>query len=110
MPAKNVSLSPRLARFIDQQIESGRHRDASDVVREALLRYEADLEDDDTRTETMRAIVAEGRADIARGAYTLITDESADDFLKQLNDESRRSVPGDCSSGYLFCSLGVCSM
>lgn len=88
MAARNVSLSPRLARFIDRQIKSGRHRDASDVVREALLRYEADLEDDETRSEALRTIAAEGRADIARGAFTLITDETADDFLKQLNDEA----------------------
>lgn len=99
MPARNVSLSPRLSRFIDRQIESGRHPDASDVVREALRRYEADLEDDDARDETLRAIAEKGCADIARGAYTLVTDDNADEFLKQLNDEAAAIVRTGSNGG-----------
>ncbi|UEM25284.1 type II toxin-antitoxin system ParD family antitoxin (plasmid) [Skermanella mucosa] len=38
MSGRNVSLTPRLDRFVDSQVETGLHRNASEVVREALRR------------------------------------------------------------------------
>ncbi|MBB5693870.1 type II toxin-antitoxin system ParD family antitoxin [Muricoccus pecuniae] len=43
MAARNVNLTDRLAAFVDEQVRNGRHQNASEVVREALRRYEAAL-------------------------------------------------------------------
>ena len=49
MAGRNVSLASRLSDFVDHQVGSGRHQNASEVVREALRRYETALCDDAAR-------------------------------------------------------------
>lgn len=44
MSGRNVSLTPRLNRFVDGQVETGRHQNASEVIREALRRYEEEID------------------------------------------------------------------
>jgi antitoxin ParD1/3/4 len=77
MAGRNFSLTPRLSRFIDRQVGSGRHQNASEVVREALRRYEASLVEEKARIAAIRTAIREGREDIARGDYTLV--ETAED-------------------------------
>jgi antitoxin ParD1/3/4 len=77
MAGRNFSLTPRLSRFVDRQVGSGFHQDASEVVREALRRYETALREDEARVAAIQAAIREGREDIARGDYTLV--ETADD-------------------------------
>jgi antitoxin ParD1/3/4 len=77
MPGRNFSLTPRLSAFVDRQVGSGRHQNASEVVREALRRYETVLREDKARIAAIRAVIREGREDIARGDYTLV--ETPDD-------------------------------
>jgi antitoxin ParD1/3/4 len=74
MSARNISLTVRLATFIDEQVETGRHQNASEVVREALRRYEDDIEAEAVERAALRAIVREGRAAIARGEFTIVRD------------------------------------
>ena len=77
MAGRNFSLTPRLSLFVDRQVGSGRHQNASEVVREALRRYEASLAEEKARIAAIRTAIREGREDIARGDYTLV--ETADD-------------------------------
>jgi antitoxin ParD1/3/4 len=72
MAGRNFSLTPRLSNFVDREVGSGRHQNASEVVREALRRYEASLLVDKARIATIRGAIREGREDIARGDFTLI--------------------------------------
>jgi antitoxin ParD1/3/4 len=74
---RNFSLTPRLSLFVDRQVGSGRHQNASEVVREALRRYEVALVEEKTRITAIRAAIREGREDIARGDYTSV--ETAND-------------------------------
>ncbi len=78
MAGRNFSLTPRLSTFIDRQVGSGRHQNASEVVREALRRYQAALAEDTARIAAIRAAIREGREDIARGDYTLVEAEDDD--------------------------------
>lgn len=52
----SISLGDHFAQFIDRQVDGGRYRSASDVVR-AGLRL---LEEQETRRETLRAALIEG--------------------------------------------------
>jgi len=96
---RNISLTEHLNRFIDSQVETGRHQNASEVVREALRRYERELAEDDARVEALRAIAAEGRKAIAAGDYTSL--RSADDIralIADLSDEATQDVAGERES------------
>ena len=65
MPTRNVNLTEHLACFIDQQVHSGSYQNASEVVREALRRFEADLGAERGHTEAVRAI----RAAVEQGRF-----------------------------------------
>jgi len=67
-----VNLTDDLAQFVDQQVESGRHQDAGDVMREALRRYSTDIALETERIGAIREVIREGREAIASGAFHLV--------------------------------------
>jgi antitoxin ParD1/3/4 len=75
MAARNVNLTDHLAAFVDAQVASGRHQNASEVVREALRRYQDDVSAEAARIEAIRAMIHEGRAAMAAGDFTTIADD-----------------------------------
>ena len=81
MTARNVSLTDHLAYFVDQQVASGRHQNASEVVREALRRYETELAAQQACVEMIRGIAREGRDAIRRGDFALIDGDDAGEAL-----------------------------
>ena len=60
---KSYAIGDRYEKFIADEIEAGRFNNASEVVRAGLRM----LEDYETRLQEVRALVAEGDADIAAG-------------------------------------------
>ena len=78
MSGRNFSLTPHLSAFVDRQVASGQHQNASEVVREALRRYEADIAFSEAQLAEITAIAERGRTDIERGRYvTISTPEDA---------------------------------
>jgi antitoxin ParD1/3/4 len=59
----NISLTPKLERLVDEKVESGLYRTASEVVREALRL----LKERDQAREQLRADVQGGFDRLARG-------------------------------------------
>ncbi len=88
MSGRNVNLTDHLNAFVDDQVRSGRHQNASEVVREALRRYEDDLSAERERVEAIRHVIREGREAIARGDFTVIA--AADDSKALLARLTRR--------------------
>jgi antitoxin ParD1/3/4 len=76
MSGRNFSLTPRLSSFVDEQVASGRHQNASEVVREALRRYEDSIAIERQELELLRKIIADGDLAMARGEYTVIRNGS----------------------------------
>jgi putative addiction module CopG family antidote len=64
-------LEPGLQRFIDEQIASGRHATADEVVEAALRYYRYAVEED---ARIVREAAEEGIADIEAGRYQTIED------------------------------------
>jgi len=58
-----VQLPPALEAFVRERVASGRYRDESEVMSEALRRWE----DDDAVWEEALAAIDEGDADLAAG-------------------------------------------
>jgi antitoxin ParD1/3/4 len=62
MGGRNFSLAPRLSRFIDRAVKRGHHQNASEVVREALRRYEDGMKAEEASTAAIWAVAKEGIA------------------------------------------------
>jgi antitoxin ParD1/3/4 len=85
MSGRNVNLTEHLNSFVDVQVSSGRHQNASEVVREALRRYEDALLAEQECVAAIREVIQEGRAAIALGDFTPIASaEDADALLGRL--------------------------
>lgn len=78
---RNISLTDHLNRFIDVQVERGRHQNASEVVREALRL----LDERDRRLQWLRAEIAIGDEQIARGELI--------DFTHERFEQIKRAAP-----------------
>jgi len=82
----NVSLTPELERFIAEQVESGRYRSASEVVRDGVRLLEKELAERKARIEALRKAVDVGVGELERGAGV-----SADEVFRDLLDRLGRS-------------------
>jgi antitoxin ParD1/3/4 len=78
----NIYLSKHFEEFIRAQVESGRYANASEVVREALRRYEIQEE----KLDRLRAMVAEADAEFERGEGIEVTDVRA--FIEGIRDRA----------------------
>jgi len=90
MSGRNFSLTEHLSDFIDGQVASGRHQNASEVVREALRRYEDDIEAERASLAVLEKVAVRGLADIARGDYTTVA--GPDDERKLMARLKKRSA------------------
>lgn len=75
MASTSLTLGSHWEAFIRAEVESGRYGSASEVVRAALR----ELEDRGKRLEALRAHLAEGAAQAARGEF--VEDFSVEDVL-----------------------------
>jgi antitoxin ParD1/3/4 len=81
----NVILPPALKKFVEQQVKSGRYKNASEVVCEALRLLKERDTAYQTKLKRLRKALAEGEADIAAGRFiTLETDEDIDAYFAKL--------------------------
>ncbi len=93
MSGRNFSLTRRLSAFIDGQVTVGRHQNASEVVREALRRYEDDVEAERASLAAVDAVAERGIAAIERGDYRLIAGRGGIRALaKRLNAKGGRAA------------------
>lgn len=90
MSGRNFSLTDRLSLFIDQQVEDGRHQNASEVVREALRRYQDDLDAERASLAAIEAVADRGIAAMERGEFRLVT--GVEDRSALLDDLNRRAA------------------
>ena len=60
MVAMNVSLTPELDGFVRAQVEGGRYRSSSEVVRDALRLFQGRLDERAAKLEWLRAEVPKG--------------------------------------------------
>lgn len=86
MSGRNFSLTNHLSNFIDTEVASGRHQNASEVVREALRRYEDSLAAEKAYVALVERVAEQGMAAIDNGDFTLISGaDGSRDLLDRLN-------------------------
>jgi antitoxin ParD1/3/4 len=86
MSGRNFSLTDHLSDFVNAEVASGRHQNASEVVREALRRYEDDVAAERASLALIDKVAAEGIAAIERGDFTLVSGpDQSQKLLDRLN-------------------------
>lgn len=86
MGGRNFSLTDHLSDFVNAEVASGRHQNASEVVREALRRYEDDVAAERASLALIEKVAAEGIAAIERGDFTLVSGpDGSQKLLDRLN-------------------------
>jgi antitoxin ParD1/3/4 len=88
--ARTVSLTEHQQRFLDAQVQAGRHGSTSEVVREALRRYEDDVLREQAHLAYIKRIGDEGEAAIAKGDYVDVPLNGIEDFISDLGRKARK--------------------
>ncbi len=85
--ARTVSLTTHQQEFLDAQVAAGRHASPSEVVREALRRYEDDVRREDAHLAYIRRLAEHGEAEMARGDYDAVATVDLGRYLGSLGRE-----------------------
>ncbi|MEQ8708941.1 MAG: type II toxin-antitoxin system ParD family antitoxin [Rhodospirillales bacterium] len=92
MPTRNVNLTDYYDNFVAQLLESGRFRNASEVVRAALRLLENQNLEEQAKIEALRNAFKEGHESYARGDYVVMKSEAdIDRFFDEMDAEIDRA-------------------
>jgi antitoxin ParD1/3/4 len=91
MPARNVSLTPYLADFVDRNVKSGQFQNASEVVREALRLLDKGQQEQAAKLEALRAAVKVGLDAAERGDVTMVRPGELGAFIRSLGRTGSQS-------------------
>jgi antitoxin ParD1/3/4 len=67
MTTKNISLTEHYSDLVDSLVNSGKYKNASEVVREGLRLLEQRVAEDDRRLEVLRHLAEEGFRQLDQG-------------------------------------------
>ncbi|HTU55602.1 MAG TPA: type II toxin-antitoxin system ParD family antitoxin [Acetobacteraceae bacterium] len=73
-PTRNMSLTPEQNAFIDEMLEVGEYRDASEAVRDAIRALQRRRAEEALKLENLRVAIQRGVAALDRGAFTEVED------------------------------------
>jgi antitoxin ParD1/3/4 len=90
MPTRNVSLTPEQDAFIDEVLEKGEYRNASEAMRDAIRALQQRRAEEALKLDRLRLSIKQGVAALDRGDYTEVEDENLDAFLDDLAAPARR--------------------
>jgi antitoxin ParD1/3/4 len=85
--ARTVSLTEHQQKFLDRQVAAGRHGSTSEVVREALRRYEDDVRREEAHLDYLRRLGDQGEAEFARGEFEKVELDRLGEYLGALGRE-----------------------
>lgn len=96
MPTRNINLTDRYEAFLMRQVDSGRFKNASEVVRAALYLLEQQELEEKVKLEALRRDINEGLKAYKRGEYTVIEDDAAldrffDNIAKEVDEKMKRN-------------------
>jgi antitoxin ParD1/3/4 len=89
MPTRNVSLTPEQDAFIDEVLEKGEYRNASEAMRDAIRVLQQRRAIDALKIERLRQSLDAGLADLERGNYEEVDDSELEAWLDRLVDPPR---------------------
>jgi len=92
MPTRNINLTDRYDAFLTRQINSGRFKNPSEVVRAALHLLEREEQEVKAKLEGLRREARAGEEAYIRGETSFIEDDAAlDQFFSDIARETAES-------------------
>lgn len=97
MPTRNVNLTAHFDRFVEEQVASGKFKNASEVMRAGLRLLEQHTLEDQQKLDTLRAMADQAFEQLDRGEGTTFDrDEQLADFIGQAGRRvARRKGPAE---------------
>jgi antitoxin ParD1/3/4 len=89
MPTRNVSLTPEQDAFIDEMLEAGEYRNASEAMRDAIRALQQRRAIEALKLERLRQSIDTGLADLERGDYEDVDDAELEAWLDRVADPAR---------------------
>ena len=86
----SLRVPPEYEALVQRLVESGRYNSATDVVEAALP-----LLDERDRLTELRALIAEGDEQIARGDVLIWTPYTMEQLIREADEEDRLGLPID---------------
>lgn len=90
MPTRNVSLTPEQDAFIDEVLDKGEYRNASEAMRDAIRALQQRREMDALKLDKLRLSIKAGVAALDRGEYDEVEDANLDAYLNGLATTASR--------------------
>jgi antitoxin ParD1/3/4 len=93
MPTRRIDLTDHFDRFVEKEVDSGRYKNASEVMRAGLRLLERESQAEHEKLSALRRLAAEGFDDLDRGDATEIegNDELAA-FIARIGTRAARRV------------------
>lgn len=89
MPTRNINLTDRYDSFLARQVDSGRFKNVSEVVRAALHLLERNEQEEEAKLEGLRRAAMEGHDAYRGGNYTEVADDAAlDQFFDDIAEKA----------------------
>lgn len=89
MPTRNISLTPEQSAFIDEMLQAGEYRNASEALRDAIRALQQRRAEEALKLEKLRVAIQQGVAALDRGEYTEVEEEELDAYLDELATSHR---------------------
>jgi antitoxin ParD1/3/4 len=84
MPTRNISLTPEQDAFIDEVLNAGDYRNASEAMRDAIRALQQRRTEEALKLDRLRLSIQAGIAALERGDYTEVDDADLDAHLDDL--------------------------
>ena len=89
MPTRNINLTDHFDRFISENVDSGRYKNASEVVRDALRALQDRQREDEIKLARLRDAIQEGANDINRGNYVDLAEDEIGPYIAKKVQKGR---------------------
>jgi antitoxin ParD1/3/4 len=90
MPTRNISLTPEQDAFIDEMLEAGEYRNASEAMRDAIRALQQRRAEEALKLDRLRSSIKQGIAALDRGEFTEVEEEDLDAYLDDLTAPAHR--------------------
>lgn len=87
---RNFSLTDHHQQFVDAQVSAGRHASGSEVVREALRRYEDDIRREQAHLDYLNKLAEQGEAAYTRGDFVRVERDALSSFVRDSAERAAR--------------------
>lgn len=77
MPTRNINLTEHYDRFVEEQVDAGRYKNASEVLRAGLRLLEQQTQTEEQKLKVLRQLATKGFRELDQGqGLTLATESS----------------------------------